>query len=97
MDLALEALLEVVPHPNRIGNGGEGGIHRSDARKEAGIHDIEIVEVVGLAIDIQYRRSRIITKTASAGLMSHGGYRHGTLNINLAFNQMVFEIKLIKH
>ena len=86
MDLALEALLEVIPYPNRIGNGGKRGVHRSDAREEAGIHHIEIVEVVGLAIDIQHRSGRIITEAASAGLVAHGGNGHGALNINLALN-----------
>src|SRR6185312_6376597 len=55
--------------PQRIGNDGERRVHRADRRKEARIGDVQVVELMRLAIDVEHRRLRIRTEPRRAGLV----------------------------
>ena len=84
--LALKPLLQVVSDPNSVGNRSQGGIHRRNTREKAGVYHIEIVKVMGLAVDIKYGGSGVGAKTTGTGLMCHSSNGHGTLNIDLTLN-----------
>src|SRR5215472_15420354 len=64
-----EPLGEVVGYAQGVGDGGEGGVHRADAGEEAGVHDVEVVQFVGLAVDVQDRGGRVGAEPAGARLM----------------------------
>jgi hypothetical protein len=53
MSLA-DALRQVLPHPDRVGHHGQRGVHRADAREEAGVHDVQVVQLVRLAVDVEH-------------------------------------------
>src|SRR4051794_13943418 len=48
-----ESCCDVVPYAHRVGDRRQGRVHRADAREEAGVHHVEVVQVVGLAADVQ--------------------------------------------
>ena len=83
---------QVITHPQGVGDGGEGWIHGADAGHEAGIHHIEVVELVGFAVQIQHGTGGIGTEAAGAGLVPHRRDRHGAFDVDLALHQMVLEI-----
>jgi hypothetical protein len=45
----------VLADPDGIGYRGQCRVDRSDARKEAGVGYVQIVDIVRLAVDIQQR------------------------------------------
>ena len=52
-----QPLQQVVSHAQRIGDDGQAGIHGCDRYKEACVDDIEIIQIVRLAVQIERRRS----------------------------------------
>src|SRR2546421_12658099 len=64
---------QVVPDPQGVRDGREGRVHRADAREEAGVDDVEVVELVGPAVRVEHRRGRVVTEPARAGLMADAG------------------------
>src|SRR4051794_23129689 len=70
-----EPPVQVLTDADGVGHGGEGWVHRTDAREEAGVHDVEVVELVGLAIGVEHRCRRVVTEAAGAGLMGDPGHR----------------------
>ena len=79
----------MVAHPQRIGDGGERGIHRADADEEAGVDDIEIVEFVRLAVAVEHRGGGIVAEPAGAGLMRAAGQRNVVVHVEIAADQML--------
>ena len=77
-----QPLQQVIGHTDRIGDRGEGRVHRSDADEEARVHDIQIVELMSLAVDIQYRGLRIGSEPARPGLVGTAGDRNVCLHID---------------
>jgi hypothetical protein len=63
----------MVSHPQRIGHDGQGRIHRTAGREEAGVDDIEVVNVVRLTVDIERRGLGIDPKADGAVLMGDPG------------------------
>ena len=54
---------QMVADADRVGHGGERGVHSSDAREEARIDDVQVVDLVRFAVDIEdgARRDRCLT------------------------------------
>src|SRR6476620_605334 len=46
------AFAEVLTHSQGVGDDGEGRGHGADRREEARVDDVEVVELVGLAVDV---------------------------------------------
>src|SRR6516164_5924762 len=51
-DHGAHPLKNVVTHPQRIRHDRECRVHRRTRREEAAVHDIQVVEIMGLAIHI---------------------------------------------
>jgi GH15 family glucan-1,4-alpha-glucosidase len=49
-----DPLRHVLPHPDRVGHHGQRGVHRADAREEAAVHDVQVVQLVRLAVDVEH-------------------------------------------
>ena len=59
----------MIPHPQRIGDDRQGWIHRATGGKEASIHHIEVLDLMGAAVQIQHRGERILPEAAGSHLM----------------------------
>src|SRR5262245_61447829 len=68
-----EPLGEVLADADRVRHRRQRRVHGADAREEAGVDDVEVVELVGLAVDVEDRRLRIRAEAARARLMRHAG------------------------
>src|SRR5262245_12571808 len=66
-----ESLAEVIPHAERVCHDGEGGVHRAARGEEARVHDIEVVDLVGSAVRVEGRRSRIAAEPDRPVLVGH--------------------------
>ena len=51
-----ETLAEVIADAERVRHRGQPRVHRADAREEAGVDDVEVVELVRLAVHVEHRR-----------------------------------------
>ena len=60
------AFEQMLADPDGVGHGGESRVHCADAREEAGVDDVEVVELVGLAVLVEHRRSRVVAEAARA-------------------------------
>ena len=64
-----QALAQVVPDAERVRHRGQPGVHRADAGEEAGVDDVEVVELVRLAVHVEHRRLGIGAEATGAGLV----------------------------
>ena len=85
----MQPLCEMLGHPNGIGHRRQRRVHGADADEEAGVDDVQIVELVSFAVDVEDRGLRIGAEAAGAGLMSHARDRDVGLQVRVAWNQMV--------
>src|SRR5258708_601150 len=80
-----DPLEQVVADAERIGDDRQRRVHGADRREEARVDDVEVVEFVGLAIHVEYRRRRVGAEADRAGLMRGGGDVHCFVEPDLAF------------
>src|SRR5690348_6103709 len=71
-----EPLQQVVANAQRVRHDRERRIHRTARRKEAPVHDVQVVHVVCLAVHVERGRRRIVAEPDRAVLMSHTGERN---------------------
>src|SRR5438132_303145 len=64
-----EALEQVIADTERVGGDGQRRVHRGARAEEAAIDHVEVVDVVGPAVDIERRRRRIVAEPDGAVLM----------------------------
>src|SRR5215468_7109143 len=83
-----QPLQQVISYAYRIGNSGQGRVHCADADKKARVHDIEVVEFVGLAVGVQYGSLRVRAEPACPGLMGTAGDRDVGFHIDVARDQV---------
>src|SRR6516165_3870312 len=62
--LSGEAFEQVVADPDGIRHRGERRVDRADAREEARVDDVEVVDLVGTAVRIQNRAVGVAAKPA---------------------------------
>ena len=62
---------QVVAHAQRVGHDRQRRVHRAARREEAAVDDVEVVEIVGLAVGIERRRLRVVAEADRAVLMRH--------------------------
>ena len=48
--------------PDGVGDDGQGGVDGADGGHEAAVDDVQVVEVVGFAVDVEGRGARIVPK-----------------------------------
>src|SRR6185437_13623810 len=70
-----EPLLYAVGDAKRVGDDGQGRVHRADGRKKARIRQIEVVELVRLAVEIEHGGLGVGSETRGAGLMGGAAER----------------------
>src|SRR4249919_2107396 len=76
-----EAIEEMVANAQRIGHRRQRRVHGTDAREEAGVDDIQVVNLVGTAVDVQDGRRRVGPEAGGPGLVGDAGDRDLVLEI----------------
>ncbi len=82
-------LEQVVADAERVGHRGQRRVHGADAREEAGVDDVEVVELVGPAVAVEHRRRRVGAEPAGAGLVGAAGDRDVVLHVREPVDQVV--------
>src|SRR6266851_6583394 len=68
-----EPLGDVVADPDRVRHHRERRVDRADAREDARVGEIQVVQLVRLAGDVGNGRLRIVAETDRPGLMCDAG------------------------
>jgi hypothetical protein len=79
----------VLADPDAVGDGGERRVDRSDAREDARVRDVEVVEFVGLAVQVHYRGGRVGAEPAGARLMGTPGERDVHAHVEVLVQHVV--------
>ena len=66
---------EVVADAHGVGDRGKRRIDRADAREEARVDDVQVVQVVRLAVRVEHRRLRVIAEADGAAVVGYAGDR----------------------
>src|SRR5262245_29271988 len=88
-DFRMQPLCEMLGHSDCIGHRRQRRVHGADAHEEAGVDDVQIVELMSFAMDVENRGLRIGAEAAGAGLMSNARDRDFVLQVWVAWKQMV--------
>src|SRR5215216_7344064 len=83
-----QPLEQVIAHADRVGNCGQGGVHRPNADKETRVHDIQIIELMRLAVRVQHGGLRICAEPARPGLMGTTCDWDVGLHIDVAWDEV---------
>src|ERR1043166_7076960 len=84
--LSFEALQKMIADPQRVGHRCQSRIHRADAREETGVHHVEVVELVRLAVGIEHRSLWVLAEAASPGLVRDTTNADLILHVQIARN-----------
>ena len=78
-----QALEQVVADPQRVRHRGQRRVDRADAREEAGVDDVQVVELVRLAVGVERRAARIAAEPDGARLVGTAGDRDLVLEVGV--------------
>ena len=85
----VEALEQVIADPDRVRHRGERRVDRADAREEARVDHVQVVELVRAAVGVQDRGGGIGAESAGARLMGTSGHRDLVLEVGVMRQQVV--------
>lgn len=60
----------MITNPQRIGDDGQRGVNGTTGRKEAAIYHVEIIDIMGLTIQIQHGGCGVFAKLTGADLVT---------------------------
>ena len=83
----MQSLCEMFGHPDGIGHRRQRRVHGADADEEAGVDDIQIVELMSFAMNVEDGGLRINAEAAGAGLMRNARDRDVGLQVRVAWDQ----------
>src|SRR3989440_10803494 len=83
-----EPLEQVVPDAEGVRHRGEGRVHGADARKDARVDDVEVVELVRAAVRVQDGRGWVAAHATRAGLVRAAGDRDLVLHVREPVEQV---------
>src|SRR6516225_7639722 len=66
----------MLSHAQGIGHNRQRRVDGGAGREEAAVHDVQVVEIVRLTLNVQGRASRIVAETDRAVLMSDASERN---------------------
>src|SRR5215472_2758936 len=88
-DGGADSLGDVFTDPDAVGDGGQSWIDRPDAREEAGVGDVQIVDFVRLAVHVENGCRRVRPESARACLVSAGRERDVHAHVEVLVQHMV--------
>src|SRR5262245_10933646 len=80
---------QVIAHAQRVCHDGEGRVHASARREEAAVDDIQVVELVRLAVEVQGRGPRVEPESYGPVLVRDAGERNASGDVRLEPEQVV--------
>ena len=80
-----------------VGHRRERRVHRADAAEKAGVDDVQVVELVGLAVRVEDRRLRIVAEAAGARLVGDAAEVDLVLHVQIARDQVVVHVEVVEH
>ena len=87
-----QAFHQVVAHSKCVGHDGERRIDGSARWEEAPVHNVEVVDVMGFAVHVQYRSLRVLSKANGAVLMGHAGERNSLSDVQVSPKQSLMAL-----
>jgi len=94
--LGAKTIQQVIPDAQGIGHNRQSGIHCAAGREEAGVNDVEVVDVMRAAVFIQNRCCGIVAKTKRSILMRNAGERNALADKEIARDQMLMTADVIQ-
>ena len=79
-----EALEQVVADAQRVGHDRQRGVHRAARREEAAVDDVEVVDIVRLAVHVERGGLRVVAEADRAVLVRHAGQRNALADEQVA-------------
>ena len=74
--VATDSFKEVIAHTYCVGDDRKGWIYRAAGNEKAAVDDIEIVEIMGTAVQVEHGGFWILAKFAGANLMTKAVHWH---------------------
>lgn len=87
----------MVPNPQGIGDDGQGGVDCRAGDEEPSVDDIQIVEVVGLAVEVEHRGLGICSKAHGAILVADAADGDLFPEIGQILKQTVADADVVEH
>ena len=73
----------MVGYADGVGDDGEGWVYGAGGGEEAGVDDVEVVELVGLAVDVEDRRGGVVAEAEGAVLMADAFERDALFEVGV--------------
>ena len=86
-DGCAEPLEQVVADAQGVRHRGERRVHRARRGEEARVDDVEVVEVVRLAVGVERRARRVVAEADRAALVGYAGQRDALVEHRAARDQ----------
>src|SRR4029453_3961597 len=80
---------DVIADPKGVRDRGQGRVYGADAWEEAGVHHVEVVHVVGLAVHVECTRGGGGAAPDGARLVCCGTDRHALVQVQAPVQQVV--------
>ena len=87
----------MVANPQGVGDDSQSWVYRRARDEKAGVHHVQVVQVVGLAVRIQHRGLRIATKAQSPVLVGNASQGDFLSQVERARDQMVLAADFVEH
>src|SRR5512134_2947905 len=94
---SLEPVEQMLADSQGVGDDRQRGIHRRTRYEKARIDDVEIVQVVGLTVDVQHRSLRVVAEPHRAALVRRPRNRDLFAKIEMRRQQVVFAADSVEH
>ena len=91
-----KTLAQVVADAEGIGHDRQGRVHGSARREEAAVDDVQIVDFVRLAVDVERGRLRIAAESDGAVLVRHARQRNSVSNKQVAGHEMRVTVDVLE-
>ena len=82
-----ELLQQMIPDAQRVGHDRQCGVHRAAGDEEAAIDDVEILQLMSLAVRVENAGFRVISEADCAALMRHARKRNSLTEIQIPREQ----------
>src|SRR5215468_7198307 len=86
----------MIADTQRIRHDGKSGIHRSARWEEAAVDDVEIVDVMRLAIRVERRCCGVAAEPDGAVLVRDAGQRNALTNVEIAREESLVAVAPMK-
>jgi hypothetical protein len=87
-----EPVEKVIADPQRVSHDGKRWVDCTARREEAGIHHIEVVDLVRLAVAVEHGGLRVVAEADCSVLVGNAGQRDSLTNVEVSREQAVMTL-----